>query len=1053
MLKFVAVKRQELDRNQEFERWIRKIQRQKQQRAMTQWKTDFIRDQQRNLQELKQLQTAQQEEIQLQREEIASLLLIAGETKRKLDDAAEVHDESTSKVQQLTEFGLLAKYFNAIKLYISTSRHQAQAVRFCQKTTRQRYLAQIFSNWQTFVQHRRRIKLTVVQRISRCQDTQNRAILRHWQLTVRYQRVIKQKQRKLQQRIRERVLKFIFAGWRRAIDREREILSAINRLEILARHLQQKNGLLSWREKCIAEKNRALREQDKHRKIAQFLMGRQEAGLVRTFHQWKEFTKTKAAPRVLATRRYAEKCRSLLAQSWQKWNFTVKNEKQKRKSAECLQILLQRYYCRVAFSRWRRYRFMSQIISLQSGNDRLSSEVAESNRQLESKTMSIDQLSTELMELRDKLYEAEAKASTVNEAVTSQEVTRTKQLRCWSALSKIMIKRTISREVSEAFTLWKIKLFEIRRKHRALSTVANIRQRRKRQFAFWLWKVKTLRSRQLELFKKMWGRSDLLVILQRWRAYSTTQTKLRFFLMKRCLLASVKRSLPIFIAFRLWKTKSMEISALEQVTKLDTKLRFEQITATIHLRRLHLGKWCWIAYHHRLRQMRTFLSRCYAHSTWKNEIKHRRIIQEMQLKSDEAVMTVKEQVEARAREEMGALSAAEEHWSTGASLQALQTLTRRLFQPITVKDLFVGVSSTFAQILHGSTAVLFLFDPSSNELWTQREENQLIQVPASLGIAGSTLSSGSTMIISDVASDPRFHPMVDQFAMNNLRNDSSVKTTVDMVSTALVSSDGAVYGILQVAFSTSSLSSVDRRVLIARTQLYSKTCCFYVEQLVFEMLRNTRDRVRARAPDKFIKLFKQNKSWRKYYTLIERKATDLENKLRDVLEDREQLIQTKNELQERHRQVRDRLNSKEQNTKDVSKLVIDWKKKLVKWQKVIEEKDQAVDKKTRELEHMKKEFERYRRDRRSKELQNVLTQHKPSSIYDEESSLSDRGQLSILRADQTRLKSQLVRAEADNLLLVKAISIARTQHGELPRTIQTEVTRVATRVSRRPSEE
>ncbi|KAE8894273.1 hypothetical protein PF002_g3462 [Phytophthora fragariae] len=475
--------------------------------------------------------------------------------------------------------------------------------------------------------------------------------------------------------------------------------------------------------------------------------------------------------------------------------------------------------------------------------------------------------------------------------------------------------------------------------------------------------------------------------------------------------------------------------------------------------------------------MRAFLSRCYANSIRNNATRHRRVIEEMKRSSDAALAKVKEHSEARAKEEMGALSAAEEQLTAGASFQALQTLIRRLFQPTTVKDLFVSVGSTFAQILHGSAAVLFLFDPSSNELWTQREENQLIQVPASLGIAGSTLSSGSTMVITDVSSDPRFHPMVDQFVLSSLRQDDTstlmmatrpnahaVKPTVGMVSTPLTSPDGAAYGVLQVAFSTSSLSSVDRRVLITQTQLYSKTCCFYVEQLVFEMLRNCRDRVRARSPEKFMTLFKQNKNWRKYYAAMERKAVDLEGKLREVLDEREQLIQVRSELQKRHQKLQDKLESGERNTKDVSKLVADWKKKLVKWQKVLDEKDRAIAEKTNELETMKNEFGRYRRERRSKDLQNVLNSSRTgakrssssSSAFEDSDdstgkspSFSDRGQLSILKADQTRLQSQLVRAEADNLLLVKAISIARTQHGELPKTIQAEVTRVATRVSRR----
>ncbi|KUF81660.1 hypothetical protein AM587_10002222 [Phytophthora nicotianae] len=220
------------------------------------------------------------------------------------------------------------------------------------------------------------------------------------------------------------------------------------------------------------------------------------------------------------------------------------------------------------------------------------------------------------------------------------------------------------------------------------------------------------------------------------------------------------------------------------------------------------------------------------------------------------------------------------------------------------------------------------------------------------------------------------------------------------------------------------------------------------------MLRNCRDRVRARVPEKFIKLFKQNKNWRKYYALIERKAVELDNKLRDVLEEREQLIVSKNELQTKHQLLKDKLESSERNTKNVSKLVTDWKKKMTKWQKVLDEKDQAIAEKSSALERVEREFEHYRRERRSKDLQSVL--NSPRTTHeecDDSPSLSDRGQLSILRADKTRLKSQLVRAEADNLLLVKAISISRSQHGELPRTIQAEVTRVATRVSRRASSE
>ncbi|RLN86776.1 hypothetical protein BBJ28_00003148 [Nothophytophthora sp. Chile5] len=393
------------------------------------------------------------------------------------------------------------------------------------------------------------------------------------------------------------------------------------------------------------------------------------------------------------------------------------------------------------------------------------------------------------------------------------------------------------------------------------------------------------------------------------------------------------------------------------------------------------------------------------------------------------------------KEQMGSLSAADERLTAASSFQALQTLIRRIFQPTSVRELFVSVSSTFAQILHGSSAILFLFDPSSNELWTQREESQLIQVPASLGISGSTLSSGATLLITDVLADPRFHPMVDQLVLSGLRQAEPASTLLLTTSRLTPQTAKATIGML-----SSALVSSD------------------VEQMLFEMLRNCRDRVSARTPAKFAKLFKQNKNWRKYYAAVEHKASDLEGKLRDVLDDREQLILDQKTLQERHRCVHNRLEASERNSKDVGKQVVVWKKKLSKWQMLLDAKDRAISEKTSELEEVAAEFARYRRDRRSKDLQSVLMASKDCSNSqvgrkrqpfeeggDEVKAFSDRGQLSLLRADQTRLKSQLVRAEADNLLLVKAISIARNQHGELPRTIQAEVTRVATRVSLRSS--
>jgi hypothetical protein len=845
---FVLAKGKTEERNNRFGRWARKLMLGRQARAMATWKMAVMRDQLQELRELKTLRSAQQEALQLQQEEISELTHRAAVTKLKLEDALVLHDEARTTTQHLTRCGLVAKCFNALKLTVFARQCQLHAVRFCHKNARRRLLAELFSSWCGFSQTRKAVKLVAAQRAKHWHDFHMRTVLRRWQGVALQLHVCKQKQHKLRQRARRRVVASCFAQWRRSIHVERSVVEAVERLEMVVRRLHLKTALSTWRQRSLEERRRVTREREKRQKIMNYLMGRQEAGLVRCFHGWKEFTLAKQAPRLQAQQQYASKCLVVLMKCWDCWKLSVRTVKLQRKAVQRMQAVNKRYYCRDALSKWRRYRFLSHIAGLERGNEQLKNQVEESTQRLRSTTRSVGQLSSEVVELQHKLHEAESRSSAVSSEVTAQNAKRSQQLKCLNALSKLIVKRVVSKELSNAFTRWKTTLDALRRQHKALASLARMRRRRKRLAAFWRWKVKTLRWRQLASLKTLWGRNDLLSVVQRWRRYATTQAKLRLFLTRRCLLSHSSQCVPLSMAFRLWGAKSAELAALQHARKLQTTLRNEQDASSTHLRRLALAKWCWMAYNHRLRQMRAFLSRCYASSTKSNAIRHRRAMEEMQLDSAAVLNQVKEQSEARAQEEKRALTAAEEQLTTGASFQALQTLIRRLFQPTTVNELFVSVASTFAQILHGSAAVLFLFDPSSSELWTQREEKQLIQVPASLGIAGSTLSSGATLLVADVSADPRFHPMVDQFVLSGLRQDDATsalmmaasrpggqaaKPTVGMVSSALVSSDGAVYGVLQVAFPTASLSPIDRRVLVTQTQLYSKTCCFFGMFLLF----------------------------------------------------------------------------------------------------------------------------------------------------------------------------------------------------------------------------
>lgn len=90
---------------------------------------------------------------------------------------------------------------------------------------------------------------------------------------------------------------------------------------------------------------------------------------------------------------------------------------------------------------------------------------------------------------------------------------------------------------------------------------------------------------------------------------------------------------------------------------------------------------------------------------------------------------------------------------------------------------------------------------------------------------------------------------------------------------------GAAYGVLQIAFHNPVAYSPESTISTTELQLYGRISCLFgmfilqahiisfkysvvvgvlitVEQLLYDMVRNCRDQVRARTPEKFATLFK-----------------------------------------------------------------------------------------------------------------------------------------------------------------------------------------------------
>lgn len=200
-------------------------------------------------------------------------------------------------------------------------------------------------------------------------------------------------------------------------------------------------------------------------------------------------------------------------------------------------------------------------------------------------------------------------------------------------------------------------------------------------------------------------------------------------------------------------------------------------------------------------------------------------------------------------------------------------------------------------------------------------------------------------------------------------------------------------------------------------------------------------------------VIQQSKNWRKYYAGLERKCVAVQDQLRAVSEERHALIERNNDAQTEISLMRSKLETCHSTEREFAKQVTQWKKKLFKLKAQLDAKEALVQQKTSELQTVVDEFQRYRKHQRSKELDAAL-HRSPDSRVDREAreeqakddEFSGAGQLAILRADYMAVKNQLVRAESDNLLLVRALEMARQNDGQLPAGIAHEVARITIRV-------
>ncbi|KAG9412866.1 hypothetical protein AC1031_015760 [Aphanomyces cochlioides] len=388
--------------------------------------------------------------------------------------------------------------------------------------------------------------------------------------------------------------------------------------------------------------------------------------------------------------------------------------------------------------------------------------------------------------------------------------------------------------------------------------------------------------------------------------------------------------------------------------------------------------------------------------------KHAAVQQAWRAKMHFAVSQLDEAHRLLVEEQLAAMAQREE------IVGPLRLTWQALSQAKSIEQLCSAVSSI---CLQDACGMLYLVDPVKQELWSYIN-HQMFTAPSHLGIAGFVVGSGAVFRSANVSLETRFHPLVDQFVVNPLvgtsPQTSSIVDRIQVICVPIQSNDGAVWGVVEMAFVTHRIEAF----------ILCHACAAAVEGLLRDVLRSSRDPVAARSPSKLTKLFKQHKQWKKHYLDVEVRLRQAQATCEALERARmENEVQTEQFLKAKHdslEEVIDRLRSQV----------------AAKEQALLDEQ-QTRQAKEEELHRVIWTLQQHEQLTKARELLHSTRDNRPRH---------DLPQTSHLEADIQALENQLTRAVTDAIFLSKAIRVAMKYQGKLPDVMTAEVRRICHRL-------
>src|SRR5271169_4489375 len=122
----------------------------------------------------------------------------------------------------------------------------------------------------------------------------------------------------------------------------------------------------------------------------------------------------------------------------------------------------------------------------------------------------------------------------------------------------------------------------------------------------------------------------------------------------------------------------------------------------------------------------------------------------------------------------------------------LLAITEAISTELHLDTLLARIVAATTQLLDAERSTLFVYDPSTDELWSrvaEGTEQRQIRIPANAGIAGAAFASGEVLSIPDAYADPRFNREIDR---------SSGFRTRNLLNVPVIDRTGERLGVVQV---------------------------------------------------------------------------------------------------------------------------------------------------------------------------------------------------------------------------------------------------------------